>query len=88
MLHLNICSTVAPRLVSWHSRNSVARCQYPGGDSLFHIGIYCKLLFGEVLFTESKEGPLGTRSGLEGRWLINSQPLYMSYKFYWQYEAH
>jgi hypothetical protein len=88
MLQLNICSTLAPRLVSWHSRNSIARCQYPGGGSLFHVGICCKLLFGEVLFTESKEGPLGTRCGLEGRWLINLQPLYvMSYQFCWQYEA-
>jgi len=69
MLQLNICSTLAPRLVSWHSESSNARCQYPGGDSLFLVGICCKL-FGEVLFMESKEGPLGTRSGLEGRWLI------------------
>jgi len=69
MLQLNICSTLAPGLVSWHSESSNARCQYPGGDSLFLVGICCKL-FGEVLFMESKEGPLGTRSGLEGRWLI------------------
>jgi len=88
MLHMNICSTLAPSLVSWHSRNSVARCQYPGGDGLFHVGICWKLLFGEVLFTESKEGPLGTRSGLEGRQLINLRHLYvMSYQFCWQYEA-
>lgn len=88
MLQLNICSTLAPSLVSWPSTNSVARCQCPGGDSLFHVGICCKLLFGDVLFTEPKEGPLGTRCGLEGRRLINSQLLYvMSYQFCWQYEA-
>jgi len=88
MLQLNICSTLASRLVSWHSRNSIAGCQYPGGESLFHVGICHKLLFGEVLVMESKEGPLGTRSGLEGRWLINSEPSYiMIYQFSWQYEA-
>jgi hypothetical protein len=41
-----------------------------------------------AVYGVQRDVPLGTRSRLEGRWLINSQPLYiMSYQLCWQYEA-
>jgi hypothetical protein len=49
MLQLNIYSTWLPGLYP-----GVAEIPLPGG-SIFLVGIYCKLLFATVLFTETKE---------------------------------
>jgi hypothetical protein len=86
---------VRPSCCSWTSVPLWLPGLYPGiteihllDISIQEVTACCKLLFGKVLFTESKEGPLDIRSGLVGRWLINFQPLcIMSYQFCWQYEA-
>jgi hypothetical protein len=49
---LNLCPTVAWRLVSWYRRNSV-KCMQPGGESLLHVGICCKLLVSHFLLKGS-----------------------------------
>jgi hypothetical protein len=55
MLQLNIYSTWLPGLYPGIAEIPLPDISIQKVTSIFHVGIYCKLLFAKVLFTETKE---------------------------------
>lgn len=53
-IDITICSTLAPRRVSRRREIGVG-CQWPGGDSLLHVGVFCKSHGSRMLLQGSKE---------------------------------